>query len=395
VAKLEKQLTKEQLETLKKKTGLRLSTYFSALKLKWLLNNNEDVQNACKENRCMFGTVDSWLMWKLSGHKSHVTDITNASRTLLCNIQTGQWDPELLQLLEIPKEIILPQIRSCSEHFIDIADGKFAGIPITGCLGDQQAALVGNQCLDPGQAKATYGTGCFLLFNIGNSIKYSSCGLLTTVGFQFGSKSDIVYALEGSISSAGSAITWMKDKMELIRSPAELSSEASKVNDTKGVYFVPAFKGLFAPRWRSDARGIIVGLTGNQTKAHLCRAVLEAVGYQVKEIFDAMHKDCSEISIDSLKVDGGMTASTVFLQVQADILGVKVVRPKFNESTVLGAAFAAGLHLGVYKHCNYLNDDQHCSEFEPTITEETRQKNYEGWNRAVEASCSFATANKL
>ena len=200
--------------------------------------------------------------------------------------------------------------------------------------------------------------------------------------------------------------------MELIRSPAELSSEASKVNDTKGVYFVPAFKGLFAPRWRSDARGfvftvlhdetllivenrIIVGLTGNQTKAHLCRAVLEAVGYQVKEIFDAMHKDCSEISIDSLKVDGGMTASTVFLQVQADILGVKVVRPKFNESTVLGAAFAAGLHLGVYKHCNYLNDDQHCSEFEPTITEETRQKNYEGWNRAVEASCSFATANKL
>jgi len=383
-------LTEEQTKMLEQRTGLRLSTYFSALKIRWLIDSVPQVKEAVEANRCMFGTVDSWFLWKISRHTTHVTDVTNASRTLLCDIHTACWDQELLDIFQIPSGVKLPEIRSSAEEYCVLREGNFHGVPVVGCLGDQQAALLGNLCIKPGMAKNTYGTGCFTLYNTGTQPVHSQFGLLTTIAYQLGPKAPLIYALEGSINAAGSAVTWLKDKIQVIDSPEEINIEAAKVEDTNGIYFVPAFTGIFAPRWRSDARGVLVGLTGQETKSHLCRAVLEAICFQTKEILDAMRKDAqSEISI--LKVDGGMTKSDILLQMQADILGANIERGEFPESTSLGAAIAAGVHLGIYR---IEEDDSKRVEpkvtlFTPKISEELRTKYFKRWNRAVERALGW------
>jgi len=389
---LNSHLDDEERNRIQQKTGLRLSTYFSALKVKWLLNNSQQVRDACDNHRCMFGTVDSWLLWKFSNGKHHITDVTNASRTLLFDLKERKWDDELLNMFGIDKNIILPSIRSCSEKYFTISDGPFASIPITGCIGDQQAALLGNFCTEPGQAKNTYGTGCFLLYNTGTTPVFSNFGLLTTVGYQLGPNSPIVYALEGSVSEAGSVVTWMKDNLELISTPQEIASNAAKVENTNGVYIVPAFNGLLAPRWRPDARGAIVGLTGTEKKAHLCRAVLESVCYQTKEVLDAMNLDAKS-SISELKVDGGMTKSDLLLQIQSDILGVNILRNIHSESTAFGAAVAAGIELGIY------SIDKPCTgsitTFFPKLSAEKREKNFAKWNKAVSCALNWKSKSNL
>ncbi|XP_063868538.1 glycerol kinase-like isoform X5 [Scylla paramamosain] len=310
---------------LKDLCGLPISTYFSAVKLRWLLDNLPEVQEAAAQGNLLFGTVDSWLLWNLTGGLDgglHVTDVTNASRTMLMNISTLQWDANLCKFFKIPMSI-LPEIRSSSEIYGYITKGPLLGIPISGVLGDQQAALVGQMCLSRGQAKNTYGTGCFLLYNTGTQIVQSEHGLLTTVGYKLGKKSPTIYALEGSVAIAGAAVTWLRDNLHVIKSSTDIEPLAKKVKDSGGVYFVPAFSGLFAPYWRSDARGTICGLTQASTSAHLARAVLEAVCFQTREILDAMQKD-SGITLNKLQVDGGMTCNNTLMQLQADIAGVPV-----------------------------------------------------------------------
>lgn len=324
--------------------GLPLSTYFSALKLKWMFENVPAVKQACDAGELKVGTVDSWLIWNLTGKEVHVTDVTNASRTMLLDLKTLKWSDEMCAFFEIPKAI-LPQIRSSAEIYGNVKDGLLASVPISGCLGDQQAALVGQRCFKKGQAKNTYGTGCFLLFNTGDSPVVSNHGMLTTVGYQLGSKEKPCYALEGSIAIAGAAVKWLRDNLGLIKESSEISTLAESVQNTAGVHFVPAFNGLFAPYWRDDARGIITGLTQYTTKAHIARAVLEAVSFQTREIVEAMSKD-SGITLKSLRVDGGMTVSDILLKIQADILGIDVLRPEMRETTAFGAAFAAAIGIG-------------------------------------------------
>jgi glycerol kinase len=308
-------------DALQKICGLPISTYFSGVKLRWLLDNVPKVQQALKENRLLFGTVDSWLLYKLCKGNPHITDVSNASRTMLMSLKELKWDPELLNFFDIPASI-LPEIRSSSEVYGEINDGPLKGTPISGCLGDQQAALVGQRCLEPGTVKNTYGTGCFMLYNTGEKPVFSKHGLLSTVGYKFGS-SPAVYALEGSVAVAGAAISWLKDNLGLIKEPKEISELASQVPDTAGIFFVPAFAGLFAPYWRDDARGCIIGLTQYTTKHHICRATLEAICFQSKEIIDAMNLDSGQ-SISCLKVDGGLTNSSLLLQIQSDLLGATV-----------------------------------------------------------------------
>jgi glycerol kinase len=324
--------------------GLPLSTYFSALKLKWMFENVPAVKHACDAGELKVGTVDSWLIWNLTGKEVHVTDVTNASRTMLLDLKTLKWSNEMCAFFEIPKAI-LPQIRSSAEIYGNVKDGLLASVPISGCLGDQQAALVGQRCFKKGQAKNTYGTGCFLLFNTGDSPVVSNHGMLTTVGYQLGFKEKPCYALEGSIAIAGAAVKWLRDNLGLIKESSEISTLAESVQNTAGVHFVPAFNGLFAPYWRDDARGIITGLTQYTTKAHIARAVLEAVSFQTREIVEAMSKD-SGITLKSLRVDGGMTVSDILLKIQAEILGIDVLRPEMRETTAFGAAFAAAIGIG-------------------------------------------------
>ena len=330
-------------DRLRSKTGLPLATYFSGPKIKWILDNVEGARAKAEKGELMFGNMDTWVIWNLTG--AHVTDVTNASRTLLMNLHTLNWDDELLQLLDIPRSM-LPEIRSSSEEY-----GKakiiLEGVPVSGDLGDQQAALFGQTCYSAGEAKNTYGTGCFMLMNMGEIPVPSKSGLLTTLGYKIGDQK-AVYALEGSIAIAGALIQWLRDNLGLIQSSAEVEPLARSVEDNGGIYFVPAFSGLYAPYWKSDARGVIAGMTRYVTKAHIARAALEATAFQTREVLDAMEMD-SGVNLKALKVDGGMVYNELLMQFQSDILDVPVVRPKVAETTALGAAYAAGLAVGFRK----------------------------------------------
>ncbi len=326
----------------------------------------------------MFGTMDSWLIWKLTG--AHVTDVTNASRTMLMNLATLQWDDDMLAAMEIPRSL-LPEIRSSSEIYAK-AQAPFEGLPVASALGDQQAALFGQTCFAVGEGKCTYGTGNFLLVNTGAKPIASKHGLLTTLGYKIGDAAP-AYALEGSIAVTGSLVQWFRDNLGLVENAAEIETLALSVADNGGCYFVPAFSGLFAPYWRSDARGVIAGLTGYVTKAHLARAVLEATAWQTREVVDAMHAD-SGVALSMLKVDGGMTANNLLMQFQADVLNTQVVRPVVPETTCLGAAYAAGLAVGVWKDVESLRANWKASaEWRPSMAADARHAAYAKWKKAV------------
>jgi glycerol kinase len=371
------------------RTGLPLATYFSGPKVKWILDNVPGVLAAAERGEAVFGNIDTWLIWWLTGGPcggTHVTDVTNASRTLLMNLEALDWDDESVDILGIPPGM-LPRIVPSSDPLfwgVTTEDGPFgSGIPVCGDLGDQQAALVGQACFDVGEAKNTYGTGCFMLLNTGTAPIPSKSGLLTTLGYRFGNQ-PAVYALEGSIAITGALVQWLRDNLGLIRQSAEIETLARTVEDNGGIYFVPAFSGLFAPYWRSDARGIIAGMTRFANKGHLARAALEATAYQTREVLDAMHKD-SGVELKSLKVDGGMVYNELLMQFQADILGVPVVRPVISETTALGAAYAAGLAVGYWQGQEDLRANWQINKtWQPQMNVETRQKLYHDWLKAVE-----------
>ncbi len=376
---------KEGPDRWRAKTGLPLATYFSATKIKWILENVAGCKAEAKQGRLLFGTMDSWLIWNLSGGV-HVTDVTNASRTLLMNLETLEWDEEILQALAIPRTM-LPRIMPSSMIYAEAA-GEWAGVPIAGDLGDQQAALFGQTCFTPGEAKNTYGTGCFMLLNTGNRPAPSQHGLLTTVGYQI-SGQPAVYCLEGSIAIAGALVQWLRDNLGLFGRSADIETLARSVTDSGGMYLVPAFSGLYAPHWRSDARGVMVGLTRYIHKGHLCRAALEATAYQTREVLEAMNKD-SGITLTELRVDGGMVANELLMQFQADMIGVPVVRPKITETTALGAAYAAGLAIGFWHALDDLR--RHWGkdrEWLPRLDAELCEKKYRGWQKAVTRSLEW------
>lgn len=380
--------------------GLPISTYFSALKLLWLMENVLAVKEAIKKKDALFGTIDSWLIWNLTGGVKgglHVTDVSNASRTMLMNLKTLEWDESVLQTLKIPAEI-LPKIVSNSEVIGDIGAGwPIAGIPIAGCLGDQHAAMLGQACRI-GEAKSTYGTGAFILLNTGERIVQSSHGLLSTVAFKLGPKAPTNYALEGSVAIAGAAVQWLRDGLGLISSASEIEALALQVESSGGIYFVPAFNGLYAPWWRDDARGVIVGMTRFTSKAHIARAVLESMCFQVKDVLNSMHKDSAQdVSSSkealSLRVDGGATVNNLLMQIQADLLGSPVVRPVDIETTALGAAYAAGLATGVWKEEHIFNSGEkmkNAKVFRPIMSEEVRKKKFESWCKAVTRTFDLA-----
>jgi len=381
-------------EVIRHKAGLPPATYFSAGKLQWILENVDGVRADAERGDAVFGTIDTWLLWNLTGGTDgglHVTDPTNASRTMLMNLETLEWDDELLALFDVPRSM-LPQIipssgpagGAFSRH-----SGPFGGeVRLAGVLGDQQAAMIGQACFDVGNAKNTYGTGNFLLLNTGTAITRSTYGLLTTVCYQFGTE-PARYALEGSIAVTGSAVQWLRDQLGIISSAAHSESLAREVDDAAGVYFVPAFSGLFAPHWRSDARGVIVGLSRFHTSAHLARATLEAICYQTREVVDAMQDDTGVVFTE-LRVDGGVTANDLCMQLQADILGVPVSRPAVAETTALGAAYAAGLSVGFWASTeqvrNHWREDR---RWLPTWPAEQRAEGYRGWQKAVERTLGW------
>ncbi|HEX2965096.1 MAG TPA: glycerol kinase GlpK [Syntrophorhabdaceae bacterium] len=371
-------------DRLRNKTGLPLATYFSGPKVKWILDNVPGARNKADDGELLFGNIDTWLIWNLTG--LHVTDVTNASRTLLMNLRSLDWDDEILTLLGIPAAM-LPKICSSSEVY-GSAKGILKGVPIGGDLGDQQAALFGQTCFNAGEAKNTYGTGCFMLLNTGKSPVPSRNGLITTLAYKIGDQ-QAVYALEGSIAVAGALIQWLRDNLGLIRTSADVEELARTVDDSAGIYFVPAFSGLFAPYWRSDARGAIVGLTRYVNKGHLARAALEATSYQTREVFDAMEHD-SHVRLKALKVDGGMVFNELLMQFQADILNAPVIRPKVAETTALGAAYAAGLAVGFWKsqdelRLNWGKDKEWTPRIDPSLREEL----YNGWKKAVQRTLDW------
>ncbi|KAK9701777.1 FGGY family of carbohydrate kinase [Popillia japonica] len=375
---------------LKNVCGLPVSTYFSALKIRWLIDNIEGVRRAIEEDRCLFGTVDTWLIWNLTGGVNgglHLTDVTNASRTMLMNIDTLKWDPQLCKIFDIPMNI-LPEIRSSSEIYGYISESVLKGIPISGCLGDQQAALVGQMCFHQGQAKSTYGTGCFLLYNTGTAIVQSSHGLLTTVAYQLGKDAPPIYALEGSIAIAGVAMQWLRDNLGVIENVADSMDIAQSSGEVGEVYFVPAFSGLYAPYWRKDARSVICGLTDETKPGHIVRGALESVAFQVRDILEAMALDCG-YPLQKLLVDGGMTANNFLMQIQADYCGIPVVRPLMAETTSLGAAIAAGNAKGVevWDLDNVQAVPSDC--FVPSITEDQRDIRYSRWKMAIARSLDW------
>lgn len=370
-------------ETFFRKAGLPLATYFSGPKIRWMLDNVAGLRARAEAGELLFGTVDSWLIWHLTGE--HVTDPTNASRTMLMDLESLDWDDELLGLLNVPRSI-LPRIRPSSDpefYGTTRPDGPFGGeIPVCGNLGDQQAATVGQCCFSPGEAKNTYGTGCFMLLNTGPEIVHSRNGLLTTVCYQFADEAP-VYALEGSIAMAGATVQWLRDNLQLISSAAETEAIAQSVEDAGGCYLVPAFSGLFAPHWRSDARGVLVGLTRYINRAHIVRAALESICYQTREVLEAMDAD-SGVPLKALKVDGGATANNFLMQLQADILGTEVVRPRVAETTSLGAAYAAGLAVGYWENLAALRDNwQVDRRWHSRIDESQRESGFAGWKKAV------------
>ncbi|MET0499005.1 MAG: glycerol kinase GlpK, partial [Steroidobacteraceae bacterium] len=334
-------------------TGLPMASYFSGLKLRWLLDNVPHARERARRGELCFGTVDSWLVWHLTGGL-HVTDVTNASRTQLMNLASLQWDEQMLQAFDIPPEV-LPRIVSSSEIYGDMKNGALAGVPLAGILGDQQAALVGQTCFLPGEAKNTYGTGCFLLMNTGDKPVSSGAGLITTVAYRFGA-APAHYALEGSIAIAGALVQWLRDNLGIISSSADIEALAASVADNGDVYIVPAFSGLYAPHWKDHARGVIAGLTRYANKAHIARAALEATAYQTREVIAAMEQD-SGIRLSALRVDGGMVVNELLMQFQADILDVQVVRPRVTETTALGAAYAAGLATGYWRNVEELRSN--------------------------------------
>ncbi len=344
------------LDRFRAKTGLPLSTYFSGLKIRWLLDNVPGARKLAEAGEVLFGNIDSFLVWHLTGGSHgglHITDVTNASRTQLMNLQTLAWDAELLKAFGIPR-VMLPEIRSSSETYGEVNRGALKGVAVAGILGDQQAALVGQACFNSGEAKNTYGTGCFLLMNTGKRPVQSTCGLLTTVAYKVGD-APASYALEGSVAITGALVQWLRDNLGLINSSPEIETLARTVEDNGGVYFVPAFSGLYAPYWKHDARGVIAGLTRYANKGHLARAVLEATAFQTREVVEAMEKD-SGIALDVLRVDGGMVENDLLMQFQADILNRPVVRPAIKETTSLGAAYAAGLAVGFFKNVDDLRE---------------------------------------
>ena len=371
-------------ETIFHKAGLPVATYFSGPKVRWMLDNVPGLQERADAGDLLFGNVDTWLIYKLTGQ--HITDVTNASRTMLMNLETLDWDDELLEIVGVPRSL-LPEIRPSSDpdfYGLTKADGPFRGqIPVCGDLGDQQAATVGQTCFGVGEAKNTYGTGCFMILNTGEEIVRSQNGLLTTVAYQLG-KGKPVYALEGSIAMAGATVQWLRDNLELIEHASETEAIAQSVDDTGGVYLVPAFSGLFAPYWRSDARGVMVGLTRYTNKAHIVRATLESICYQTREVLEAMNAD-SGVPLKRLKVDGGATANNFLMQLQADILGTEVIRPMVAETTSLGAAYAAGLAVGFWSDLESLRKNWQVDRtWSPEIEEDAREAGFAGWKKAVE-----------
>jgi len=366
----------------RERVGLPLATYFSGPKLRWLLDNVPGLRTAAERGEAIFGNMDTWVIWNLTGGSSggvHITDVTNASRTMLMNLRTLDWDDEILRVFGIPRQM-LPQIRPSSDpSFYGYTLGK---VPVCGDLGDQQAALVGQTCFNVGEAKNTYGTGCFMLLNTGTMAVPSKHGLLTTVAYKLGD-APAVYALEGSIAITGALVQWLRDNLDFFDFSKHIEDYAGQVPDSGGIYFVPAFSGLFAPYWQSDARGLIIGLTRYITKGHICRAALEATAYQTREVLEAMEQD-SGVRLTALKADGGMVGNELLMQFQADLLGVPVVRPVVSETTALGAAYAAGLAVGYWTSLDDLRANWQVGRtWQPKMDEATRSRLYRGWKKAV------------
>lgn len=368
------------------RTGLPLASYFSGLKLRWLLDNVADARQRAQAGDLMFGTIDTWLLWHLT-HGAHVTDVTNASRTQLMDLASLQWDADMLRTFDIPASV-LPRIVSSSEVYGQIEHGPLKGVPIAGILGDQQAALVGQTCFAPGEAKNTYGTGCFMLLNTGDRPVASAAGLVTTVAYKLGD-APAHYALEGSIAITGALVQWLRDNLGVIRTSGDIETLAASVADNGDVYIVPAFSGLYAPYWKDSARGVIAGLTRYANKAHIARAALEATAYQTRDVLAAMEQDAG-VRLADLRVDGGMVVNELLMQFQADILDVNVVRPQVTETTALGAAYAAGLATGFWKDI----DDLKCNwgvakTWTPQMSREQRARLYGSWLKAVDRSFNW------
>jgi glycerol kinase len=381
-------------DRLRPKVGLPLATYFSGPKVKWILDNVDGVRARAEAGDLLFGNIDTWCIWNLTGGPNggvHVTDVSNASRTMLMDLRTLDWDDEILGLMGIPRSM-LPAIKASSAVYGE-GVGALAEIPIAGDLGDQQAALFGQTCFSPGEAKNTYGTGCFMLLNTGPNVVPSKSGLLTTLGYKIGDQ-PAVYALEGSIAITGALVQWLRDNLGMITSSAEVEALAKTVDDNGGVYFVPAFSGLFAPYWRSEARGVIAGLTRYVNKGHIARAALEATAWQTREVIDAMNAD-SGVDLTALKVDGGMVFNETLMQFQSDVLGVPVIRPQVAETTALGAAYAAGLAVGFWSavddlRANWAKD----REWTPRIDEAKREREYRFWKKAVTRTFDWLEAGE-
>lgn len=378
------------MDRFRAKTGLPLATYFSGLKLRWLLNNVKGLREDAEKGVALFGNMDTFIAWNLTGGVDggiHITDVTNASRTQLMDLATCQWDDEILNVLSIPK-VMLPTIQASSKVYAK-AKGVLGGVPLAGILGDQQAALVGQTCFNPGQGKNTYGTGCFLLMNTGEKPVQSQHGLLTTVAYQLGDE-PVHYALEGSVAITGALVQWLRDNLGIIKNSPDIEKLAKEVEDNGGCYFVPAFSGLYAPYWKQDARGVLVGLTRYVNKSHIARAALEATAFQTWEVLEAMEKDAG-ISITSLRVDGGMVVNQLLMQFQSDILGEEVICPKIIETTALGAAYAAGLAVGYWENLDDLRKNWAIANtWKPNMSGDTRTKMRAQWKKAVTKSFDWA-----
>ena len=378
------------MDRFREKTGLPLATYFSGLKLRWLLNNIKGLREDAEKGEAIFGNMDTFIAWNLTGGVDggiHITDVTNASRTQLMDLATCQWDDEILKVLSIPK-VMLPAIQASSKVYAK-AKGVLGGVPLAGILGDQQAALVGQTCFNPGQGKNTYGTGCFLLMNTGEKPVQSKHGLLTTVAYQLGNE-PVHYALEGSVAITGALVQWLRDNLGIIKNSPDIEKLAQEVEDNGGCYFVPAFSGLYAPYWKQDARGVLVGLTRFVNKSHIARAALEATAFQTWEVLEAMEKDAG-ISITSLRVDGGMVVNQLLMQFQSDILGEEVICPKIIETTALGAAYAAGLAVGYWENLDDLRKNWAIANtWKPNMSVDTRTKMRAQWKKAVTKSFDWA-----
>ena len=374
--------------TIQQKTGLVIDAYFSATKLKWILDNVNGARAKAEKGELAFGTIDSWLVWKLSGGKIHVTDVSNASRTMLLNIHSCQWDDDLLKLFNIPG-LVLPEVIASSKIYGTTSSAvPEIKIPIAGIAGDQQAALFGQLCTKPGMVKNTYGTGCFMLMNTGTKAITSKNNLLTTIAWQIDNKTE--YALEGSVFIAGAVVQWLRDGLKIIRNSAEVEELASTVKDSEGVYIVPAFAGLGTPHWNQHARGSIFGLTRGSSNAHIARASIDSIAYQTYDVLKAMEADAG-ISIAELRVDGGATINNTLMQFQCDILNTKVIRPKVTETTALGAAYLAGLAVGYWKNIDEIQKQwQVDKEFSPSMNEVKRSELVNGWQRAVKAAIAWA-----